>query len=677
MPQKKHTSAPRAAAIVGPYTAGKTTLLEAMLATAGAIGRRGRVTEGNTVGDATPEARDRQMSTEPNIATCAYLDEHWTFIDCPGSVELSQDALNALMVVDVAVVVCEPGEEKALAIGPLLKFLDDHSIPHFLFINKMDNASVGVKATLEALQVVSERPLVLREVPIRDGHEITGFIDLVSERAYEYREDKPSALVSLPDSMQNRENTEREQLLEALADFDDHLMEELLDDVSPPVDEVYATITRDLQQDLVVPVFFGSALHSNGITRLLKALRHEAPEPRATAERLGFDDDGEPIAQVFKTLHATHTGKLSIARVMRGEVTDGMTLSAGRVSGLFAFEVGKPTKSARAGVGEVVGLGRLDSVATGDTLSPSGAAGALEWPRPLTPLFALAIAAEKREDEVKLTGALAKLGEEDPSLGYGHDQDTHELLLWGQGSVHLQIAVARLRNRFNIAASTDRPRVAYKETIRKAISKHARHKKQSGGHGEFGDVHVDIKPLQRGGGIVFEEKITGGAVPKQYIPAVEFGVREYCESGGPLGFPVVDVAVTLTDGQFHTVDSSDMAFRKAAALAMREGMPECNPVLLEPICHVEIAIPNDFTSKVQRLVSGRRGQILGFQAKDGWTGWDEVEVHLPQSEMHDMIVELRSMTLGVGTFSWRIDHLNELVGREADRVIAERAERAN
>ncbi len=675
MPQKKDTSAPRAAAIVGPYTAGKTTLLEAMLATAGAIGRRGRVTEGNTVGDATPEARDRQMSTEPNIANCSYLGEHWTFIDCPGNVELSQDALNALMVVDVAVVVCEPGEEKALAIGPLLKFLDDHSIPHFLFINKMDNASVGVKATLEALQSVSERPLVLREVPIRTGNEITGFIDLVSERAYEYREDKPSVLVSLPDSERDRETTEREQLLEALADFDDHLMEELLDDVAPPVDELYQTITRDVQQDLVVPVFFGSALQSNGITRLLKALRHEAPEPQATAERLGFDDTGEPVAQVFKSLHAAHTGKLSIVRVMHGEVNDGMTVAAGRVSGLFSFELGKPTKAAKAGLGEVVGLGRLDDVATGDVLSPSGRAEALEWPRPLAPLFALAIGAEKREDEVKLTGALAKLTEEDPSLSFGHDEDTHELLLWGQGSVHLQIAVARLRNRFNITARTDRPKVAYKETIRKPVAKHARHKKQSGGHGEFGDVHVEIKPLGRGEGIQFGEKITGGAVPKQYIPAVEAGVREYCSSGGPLGFPVVDLAVTLTDGQFHTVDSSDMAFRKAAALAMREGMPECNPVLLEPICHVEIAVPNEFTSKVQRLVSGRRGQILGFQAKDGWTGWDEVEAHLPQSEMHDMIVELRSMTLGVGTFSWRIDHLNELIGKESDRVIAEQAER--
>ncbi|GAB6052063.1 elongation factor G [Magnetospira thiophila] len=673
MPNKKHRSGPRAAAIVGPYTSGKTTLLEALLASAGIIHRRGRVTEGSTVGDTTPESRDRQMSTELNIASGEYLDESWTFIDCPGNVELSQDALNALMVVDAAVVVCEPGQDKALAMGPLLKFLDDHSIPHFVFINKMDNASVGVQATLEALQAVSARPLVLRELPIRDGDQITGFVDLVSERAYEYRDGKPSKLSSMPDSLKDREHEEREHMLEALADFDDRLMEELLEEVVPQADEVYDTMAKDVQQDLVVPVFFGSALQSNGITRLLKALRHEVPDVASTAERLGFEAEGEPLAQVFKTLHAAHTGKLSIARVWRGPVGDGMSLGAHKVSGLFGFAAGKTTKLSQAEAGDVVGLGRMDDVATGAVLSASGEAEALEWPAPLTPLFSLAISTERREDEVKLSGALAKLAEEDPSLSFGHDPDTHEFLLWGQGGVHLQVAVARLRHRFNITALTDRPQVAYRESIRKGVTKHARHKKQSGGHGEFGDVHVEIKPLPRGSGIQFRDTITGGAVPKQYIPAVEAGVRDHCASAGPLGFPIVDVEVVLTDGQFHTVDSSEMAFRKAAQLAMREGMPECDPVLLEPICMVEIAVPNDFTSRVQRLVSGRRGQILGYQAKADWTGWDEVQAYLPQAEMHDMIVELRSMTLGVGTFSWRFDHLQELMGRVADQVVAAQA----
>ncbi|MBM3581686.1 MAG: elongation factor G, partial [Alphaproteobacteria bacterium] len=279
--------------------------------------------------------------------------------------------------------------------------------------------------------------------------------------------------------------------------------------------------------------------------------------------------------------------------------------------------------------------------------------------------------AEKREDDVKLSGALTKLIEEDPSLSFGPNVDTGEFLLWGLGEIHLQIALERLKQRFNLAIKAKKPQVPYKETIRKGIAQHARQKKQSGGHGEFGDVHVEIKPLPRGSGFTFTNSIVGGAIPKNYIPAVEAGVREAL-ARGPLGFPVVDLAVELTDGQYHSVDSSDMAFKKAGALAMREGLPACQPVLLEPICHVEIAIPSEFTSKAQRLVSGRRGQILGFDAKADWKGWDQVQVLLPQAEMHDLIVELRSATLGVGTFAWRFDHLQELTGKLADQVIAER-----
>jgi elongation factor G len=313
----------------------------------------------------------------------------------------------------------------------------------------------------------------------------------------------------------------------------------------------------------------------------------------------------------------------------------------------------------------------MEGVQTGDMLSPSGTAAQGEWPKPLTPLYSLAIHAADRADEVKLSGAMARLIEEDPALSFEANQDTGELLIHGQGEVHLQIAIDRMRNRFKLAVAGEKPHVPYKETIRKAVSQHARHKKQSGGHGQFGDVHVDIRPLPRGEGFAFDNSISGGAVPKQYIPAVEAGVRDYLRRG-PLGFPVVDVAVTLTDGQYHAVDSSEMAFKTAGALAMREGMPKCGPVVLEPIYQVSIAVPSEFTSRIQRLASSRRGQILGFDAKTGWRGWDEVKVQMPQAEMHDLINELRSVTLGVGSFSSSFDHLQEMTGREADQVIAQR-----
>ena len=667
----KDPSGPRVAAIVGPYLCGKTALFESILVMTGASGRKGSSKEGYAIGDGSPESQARQMSTEVNIATAEYLGDPWTFLDCPGSIEMIQEPINALMVADMAVVVCEPDVSRALTVAPLLKLLSENEIPHILFINKMDTAISSVKETIEALQAFSGQPLVLREIPIREDDHIVGHVDLVSERAFQWTEGKPSDLIEIPGEVQDREQEARTELLESLADFDDNLLENLLEDVIPSTEEIYYSLTEDLRKGLIVPVFFGSAENDNGVRRLLKALRHECPEVATTAERLGINGSGGTLAQVFKTVHAGHAGKLSFARVWRGEVKDGMTLNGERVSGLHSAMGQKHDKLTQAGPGQVAALGRMEKVATGTALSESGDDSAAEWPEPRQPLFSLSVHAEHREDEVKLSGALAKLKEEDPSLSYEPNQDTHELLLWGQGEMHLLVSIDRLKNKYHLGVTSGRPQVPYKETIRKSISQHARHKKQSGGHGEFGDVHLDIKPMPRGSGFEFGNSITGGVVPKQYIPAVENGVKEFMVRG-PLGFPVVDISVTLTDGQFHAVDSSDMAFKKAAGQAMREGMPNANPVLLEPIFQVEITLPNEFTSKIQRLVSGRRGQILGFDAKPGWQGWDEVSVQLPQSEIHDLIIELRSMTLGVGSFQWKFDHLQELSGKEANDVVSQR-----
>ncbi len=671
MPSSKSPSAPRVAALVGPYLCGKTALFECILAMAGALSRKGNAKDGYAVGDGSPEARARNMSTELSVAGCEYLGDKWTFIDCPGSVELIQETYHALMVADAAVVVCEPGVDKAMTIAPLLKFLDDHQIPHIVFINKMESDSVGVKATFEALQEVSSRPLLLREIPIRDGADVTGHVDLVSERAFHWQEGEISSLIAVPDELQSREIDARMEMLETLADFDDALLEELLEDVIPTTDEIYQNLTSDFQADQIVPVFFGSAEHGNGVLRLLKTLRHEAPQPDQTAARLGIDQAGV-AAVVFKSLHGGHAGKLSLARLFGGGLKDGATLKGDRIGGLYSIFGQKHDKIASAGVGEIIALGRLEDVSTGDLLRETSGTCMDIWPETLNPLYAMSIHAINRADEVKLTETLAKIIGEDPGLSVEHSRDTGELLLWGQGEMHLLIALDRLKNHYNMAVTSARPQVPYKETIRKSISQHARHKKQSGGHGQFGDVHLDIKPLPRGSGFNFGETITGGAVPKQYIAPVEHGIKDYLTSG-PLGFPVVDLAVTLTDGQFHAVDSSDMAFKAAAHLGMREAMPQCGPILLEPICRVEIFVPSLFTSKIQRLVSSRRGHILGFDGKPGWKGWDEVSVQLPQSEMFDLVIELRSMTQGVGTFNWRFDHLAEFSGREADKVIADRA----
>jgi elongation factor G len=668
----KTVSLPRAAALVGPFSSGKTSLLEALLFRAEAIPRQGRIKDGNTVGDASVEARARLMSVEPSLVGVDYLGERWTFIDCPGSVEFQQDTYNVLMAVDAAIVVCEPDPARAVMVAPLLKFLDEHGVPHILFINKIDGNGTRLRETLEALQGVSDRPLVLREVPIREGEQVTGFIDLVSERAYKYRPGQKSDLIKIPDALKDEEQLARQEMLEHLADFDDHLMEELLEDIAPPQHELYDDLAKDLADDLIVPVFFGSAENDGGITRLWKALRHDVPAPTATAARLGFTNGGAATARVFKTVHAAHTGKLSWARVLRGEFADAQALAGGKVSGLYLPAVGATVKVTKAGLGDVVGFGRLDNAQTGDVLGGDDQGGTL-WPKPLEPLFALALEAEKKGDDVKLSGALTKLAEEDPSYRLEQNAEFGETVLWGQGEIHLLVALERLKSRFGLGVVTHKPTVPYKETIRKPVSVHGRHKKQSGGHGQFGDVHVDIRPEPRGAGFVFEDKIVGGSVPRQYIPAVEDGVVDFLKQGA-LGFPVVDIAVTLTDGSYHAVDSSDMAFKTAARIAMAEGMPQCDPVLLEPILAVEISVPSDFTSKAQRIITGRRGQILGFDAKENWAGWDQVSAYLPQAEMGDLIVELRSLTMGVGTFGWRFDHLQELSGRAATQVVDARKE---
>lgn len=664
----KENTGPRCAAIVGSYTSGKTTLFEDMLFAAGAIDRRGTVKDGNTVADSTAEARARNMSTEASIAAFDYLGDRWALIDCPGSVELTYDAQCAMMVADIAVVVAEPMAERAVTLSPVLRFLDDRSIPHLIYINKMDQPEAKVRATFEALQAVSSRPLVLREIPIRDeAGVVTGMVDLVSERAWRWNPNKPSDLVALPDQLGAAEDEARNGMLERLADFDDALMEELLEETVPSTSEIYENLTRDLQADLIVPVFFGSAENQNGINRLLKALRHEAPGVEASRERMAITADG-PAVQVFKTYYAGQSGKMSLARVWQGEIRDGMTLGQDRVGGVSTPLGRKLTPQGSAKAGEVVVLGRMAHAATGDLLTENGVAES-DWPAPPAALHALALKSSAPSEDVRLATALSRLAEEDPSLSYGHHPETGEMVLSGQGEVQLQIALARLKSESGLSVTTSAPSIPYRETITKSATQAARHKKQSGGHGEFADVTLEIRPQPRGAGFAFDDRITGGVVPKNYIPAVQKGVEAWLAKG-PLGGQVVDVAVTLTDGSYHTVDSSDMAFQKAAAKAMSEAMPGCGPVLLEPICKVAVATPSEFTARVQRIVTGRRGQLLGYDARPGWPGWDEVQALMPESELSGMIVEIRSQTLGVGSYTTEFDHLQEMSGKDAEKAKA-------
>ncbi|MEM8675612.1 MAG: elongation factor G [Cyanobacteria bacterium P01_G01_bin.67] len=670
---KSNVNNTRNVAIVGPYSSGKTTLLESILFVTNQITRKGSIKEQNTVGDSSNEARDRHMSVELSVANTEHQGINLTFLDCPGSVEFIQETYNALIGAGVVVVVCEPLVDKVLTLAPLFKFLDDWQIPHLVFINKIDRSSYRYREILQALKEVSSRPLVPQQYPIHQGQQCLGYIDLVSEQAYQYHAHQPADPIPFPEELAELEQITRQEMLETLADFDDHLLEELIEEIEPPSAEILQDLKQELSADLIVPVFFGMAEHDFGVRPLLDALVKEAPSPEVTAQRRGIKTDTEAdntIVQVLKTYFTNQGGRLSLVRVWQGELTEGMVLNGERVSGIYQLRGQHQTPLKRSATGSIVALGKLENATTGDTLSDANpGTKALPQAERIAPVYALAIATQNRKDEVKLSSALNKLLAEDPSLHWEQHGDTREVILWGQGEVHLQVTLARLARKYNLPMSTDLPQVPYRETIRRSTNSHGRYKHQSGGHGAFGDVYLDIKPLDRGAGFQFHQTIVGGVVPRQYIPGVETGVREYLQHG-PLGFPVVDVDVTLTNGSYHSVDSSEQAFKQAARIAMSEGMTQCNPVLLEPVVEITVSVPNEFTSKALQLITGKRGQILGYDCIADWNNWDTVTGFLPQAEMHNFIIELRSLTLGVGFFNWKPAHLQEVPDKLAQNILS-------
>lgn len=648
----------RSVALVGPYASGKSTLFEAMLTAAGAPPKR------------ATDARNRTMSTELRLGHCSYLGDDWSILDCPGSVEFAYETQAALAVVDFAVVVCEPSPEKMSNLTLLLRDLEERQIPHLVFVNKIDAMSGRVRDSLDALRTHSKYPVVLRHIPIREGDAITGFVDVVNERAYKFRQGQASERINLPAEMQEPEKEAFAGLAEVLADHDDAILEKILEDVAPSSAEIFQQLHKDQASGALVQVLLGAAGRMHGIGRLWKTLRHDVADAEETASRHGIAPADEPLVQVFKTFNAgqaAYTGKLSFARIWRGALQDGATLNGSRIGGIYRFVGGEPSRATSAEAGELVGLGRLDGVATGALLGSGSEAAQVAFPSPPDPVYAMAIAAKDRKDDVKLSAALRKLVEEDPSLSLVHDQEVGETLLKGQGEIHLNNAIDRLASNYNLQVNVTTPRIAFKETIKQACHQHARLKRQTGGHGQFADVKLEIEPRARGEGFLFVDKIVGGAVPRQYIPAVREAAEEAMQKG-PFGYPVVDVAVTLVDGGFHTVDSSDMAFRSATRIGIAEGLAKGGPVLLEPIDHVTVSVPNQYTAQVQRLLSGRRGQILGYAERPGWPGWDNVEALVPAAELHDLILQLRSDTSGLGSYGHAFDHLAEAHGKLADKV---------
>lgn len=665
------TKPARTVALVGPAGTGKTSLAEALLHASGMTGRLGSVAGGTSLGDASPEARARGGSTELNLFHLDWLGDRFALIDTPGGAGFAADGLAALGAADLAIVVVDPDPERAVLAGPILRRLDEIGVPHALFVNKIDTArGASLRDILTAFQPMSREPLVLRQFPIREGDAITGYIDLALERAYRYHKGEASEPVPIPTDLAAQEHDERVRLLETLADFDDTLMEALLMDEEPDNAQVMADLSRDTAGTILVPVLFGSALNENGVQRLLKFLRHETPGPEQAARRMGATDTR---FYVFKIVSAGAMGRLTLGRVFGGPVKEGDELApaglTARAGTLFSVQGDKFTKQGSAMAGDVVAIAKLDAVRTGMMLGLQGSASA-EAPQIHYPArnAAVAITPRDRRDDVKLSAALHRLCEEDPALEWRQDDASHETLLKGINDEHLSVVLARLERRYGVRVDTRPARIAYRESIRQKAMQRGRHKKQSGGHGQYGDCVLEISPLGRGAGFQFEDRITGGTIPRQWIPAVEAGVRDAMEKG-PLGFPVVDVAIALVDGSFHAVDSSELAFRIAGRMAMGEALAQAGPYLLEPICKVSVDTPSGTGSKAGSVLSTRRGQIVGLHPHPDWAGWERIEALVPEAGLHGLDGELRSLSQGLASFSAQFDHLAELTGRHADEVI--------
>ena len=665
------TKGTRVIALVGPAGAGKTSLAEAMLFAAGTTDRLGSTANGSSIGDSSPEARQRGGSTELNLYNFDYLGDRYALVDVPGSIGFAADGARALAIADLAIVVVDPDPARAPLSAPALRALDELGIPHLIFVNRIDQAHGRVRDLLSALQPMSVSPLIARQIPIWDGEKVSGFVDLALEYAFKYRAGQESERIDIPSDLQEREAEARTHMLEQLADHDDELLEQLLMDETPARETILKDLARETGESLGVSVLFGCATSSWGVRRLLKALRHEAPGPEAATARLSAAD---PSLYVFKVLHGS-IGRLALSRALGGKISEGSDLKTedghhSRVGSLFKVQGEKTQKISEAQDGDVVAVAKVDSVKPGEWMGAGNLPPHVDIEFPARNC-AIAIEPADRKDDVKLSGALQRLTEEDGGLLVEHDDANHEIRLRGVNDEHLNSVLAKLKRRYGVEVKSHAPAIGYRESIRKPVRQHGRHKKQSGGHGQFGDVIIEIRPLGRGEGFVFEEKIHGGSVPKQWIPAVEDGVREAMEKG-PLGFRVVDCAVTLVDGSYHSVDSSELAFRLAGRIAMHEALTAANPHLLEPMHKLTVVSPSSATSRITSAIAGRRGQMLGLGPREGWTGWDRVEALIPEAELSGLEAELRSQSQGLATYEAEFDHLAELNGPLADKVIQQR-----
>ncbi len=634
--------------VLGPSQSGKTELVRALAA----------------LEDAHPRS---EAAGHLTLARFGFMDEEWCALDVAGGPEFARMGGAALLAADAAVLCVGSDPEEAVLAAPWLRAIEAANVPCFIFVNRMDAPKGRVRDIVAALQAYSAHSVVLRQIPIREGGEIVGAIDLISERAWRYREGQPSQLVEMPKAEAGRESEARSELLEQMSDYDDTLLEELIEDHIPAQGALFEIARRETQHRDVVPTFLGSASHKNGILRLMKALRHEVPDVSALKARLGVVD---AVAVGFHAQIRKHLGKCVMLRALDGALKTGGQIGGGGLGGLA--ELGGKAGNDHLEPGAVGISVKSDQLDAGRVFTAKAAEPAPDWAAGCPPALARIIMPSHERDEVRLSGALARLAEADPMLRLEQDQSSGHALLRLQGVMHERHVLATLAEDFGVEVTTHHPDPRYLETISSPVEEHYRHRKQSGGAGQFADVAITVRPTGRGDGFVFDEVVKGGAVPRNYIPAVEEGAREALDKG-PLGFPVTDVSVTLTDGKHHAVDSSDFAFRTAGRMAIREALGKAGPILLQPIERIAIHVPSVYSGAMVSLISSLKGQVLGFDGDPDFRGWDVFRALLPASVEEDLAMALGSATQGTAWHEAEFDHYEEIYGKEAERISREHA----
>lgn len=623
----------RAVAVVGPSQSGKTTLIQALAELEGSRGKTFEAFGGSSV------------------TTFDFMTDRWALFEVPGGLE-NLPQIGPVLAGSDAAVLCVPAQaEAAVLSAPYLRILEASNVPTFVFVNGLDAAQDRVSAIIAELQQYCAHGIVLRQVPLRSGDKVTGAVDLISERAWEYKDGQRSSLVELPKEMQAREQEARAELLETLADFDDHLLEEIIEDQRPPTDELYDIATRVLQHHDLLPALLGSARNGNGVLRLMKSLRHEVPGPDALRERFGVVDGVCAVACLADNLK--HLGKVVLVRALTDGIGSGARLGGDTLAGLNDLDARSQVPA--LAVGEVGLTIKSDHVVLGKLLSADAAADLPDWATPHQAPLKRLVRPVRERDENKLPGALARLSEIDLGLDVSQNEATGHLQIGVHGPQHERRIVEKLADGFGIEIESSEAPAALRESIRTKVEIHHRHRKQSGGAGQFADVVVELAPQQEGSGFAFVETIKGGAVPRNYIPAVEAGAKEALAEG-PEGHPVVDVLMTLKDGKSHSVDSSDFAFRTAGKNAVREALSEAGTTVLQPIMQVHIHVPSRFAGDLVQIVSGLKGQIQGFENHGSASGWDVFRALLPMNAEEKLANSLGSHTRGTAWFESSFDH---------------------